>query len=736
MNQRIGRPAEALAAFAAAHEAGDADAEVFAGMGVAQRRLGPDGGRVLPAASAGARARPRRGAARARGDLHRKANQPAEAVGLLTRALALEPERAEPGARWLARCARPEIRPERSPCCRPGRPGDAGSAASLGAAASIHREQGDLPGRARRAAAGGRPRSPRSSRCAPISPPCRGAGRRRRCACRRRQLAQVLEDAPPAAGAKRTAQRTSASIPWWRALPSRFPTRASGASRCSACARPATWRRLALATGSSPVCRTSPALEAALERDVSATLHAREDPRRRSPALGRRARPHLYAFENERLHLGVGDRERGLGGRRGWGLRRAAGARSRSRRESGRRRSRAARTRGIWSSRSACSPAASRRWRRSWSTSSVSPVGSTAHGVWNPRALLAYAALVAAAALPRAAGLGHDRGADQAPAEHQGLPPHPHRHQAGEGAGRGGAEAAAQRGPGRLARSLELVLPLREAHGRARDGLPLDPRAQARLRRHRARSAAGRHAAARHRPLPRGAARARAARTDREGSSTTSARTNARSRSSRCGTDEPARGARVAVRGDLEVPALCARRQRLPLPAARTARDARRARRSRLRAPARDRRRQEGRSGSTVDLGDEQRPRLPGLPGGRGSVPAGRSRRRRGPARGGRGRRDRGAAARRAPPGARRPPTRGERVRGGGPARGSRRDARFGIGFPRIGRPVRAGRELRTRGRDLPRRRRPAGRGALLRVRLRLRLRARVLRRGRRRPIG
>jgi len=40
MYQRIGRPAEALAAFDAAREAGDADAEVFAGMGVAQRRLG------------------------------------------------------------------------------------------------------------------------------------------------------------------------------------------------------------------------------------------------------------------------------------------------------------------------------------------------------------------------------------------------------------------------------------------------------------------------------------------------------------------------------------------------------------------------------------------------------------------------------------------------------------------------------------------------------------------------
>jgi hypothetical protein len=154
---------------------------------------------------------------------------------------------------------------------------------------------------------------------------------------------------------------------------------------------------------------------------------------------------------------------------------------------------------------------------------------------------------------------------DQAAAANQGIPPHPDRLQAGEGAGRGGAQAAAQARIRASRAFAELVLALREAHGGARDGLPLDSRAQARLRRDRPRAAPGRHERRGDRAVPRGAAGARAARPEREARVRFLPR-RVRGRGGRVAR-RPARGRRPRRRARRpEIAALRAGGHRLPLP--------------------------------------------------------------------------------------------------------------------------------------------------------------------------
>jgi tetratricopeptide (TPR) repeat protein len=144
MNQRIGRAAEALAAFDAAREAGDSDAEVFAGLGVAQRRLGQTEAETSLRRALSLEP-DRADALRELAQIYTESGRTKDAVGLLERAVALEPERPET-RRALARALHANGDPARalSALAGPDAAG-AGSAASLGAVAAIHREQGDLP---------------------------------------------------------------------------------------------------------------------------------------------------------------------------------------------------------------------------------------------------------------------------------------------------------------------------------------------------------------------------------------------------------------------------------------------------------------------------------------------------------------------------------------------------------------------------------------------------------------
>ena len=144
LNQQIGLPAEALAAFDAAREAGDADAEVFTGMGVAQRRL------HQAAAEASLRRalslEPERAEAlRELAGIYSESKRPREAVGLLERAVALEPQRADSRrALALALHASGDTPQALALLTAKDAPG-ADSAATLGAAAALHRAQGNLP---------------------------------------------------------------------------------------------------------------------------------------------------------------------------------------------------------------------------------------------------------------------------------------------------------------------------------------------------------------------------------------------------------------------------------------------------------------------------------------------------------------------------------------------------------------------------------------------------------------
>ncbi len=144
LNQRIGLPAEALAAFDAAREAGDADAEVFTGMGVAQRRMRQKSAEAsLRRALALEPERPE--ALRELGELYAESGRPAEAAGLLERAVALEPRRAE-SRRALAQVLHASGDTPRALALLTGKDApEADSAATLGAAATLHREQGNLP---------------------------------------------------------------------------------------------------------------------------------------------------------------------------------------------------------------------------------------------------------------------------------------------------------------------------------------------------------------------------------------------------------------------------------------------------------------------------------------------------------------------------------------------------------------------------------------------------------------
>ena len=299
LNQQIGRPAEALAAFDAAREAGDSDAEVFVGMGVAQRRLAPEVGRSLPAASPGARARPRRRAARARGDLHRE--QPAEGRGgpARTRRRARAGTGGRRGVRWRWRCTRAETaagarvadregrspRRTRPPASAPRQRSTARRGICRLARAELLRAV-ELAAARRRAALGSRRRA-------------RGAGRRRwRARGEARWRRCSTAHLPAADGTARDAKRTG-----FDELVASFAVqirraRASVAWRCSACASPRPGGD-ACATGWSRACPTSPPSRPPLERDAR-----RSTSRWRRPARprARRCARHsidLYAFESE-----------------------------------------------------------------------------------------------------------------------------------------------------------------------------------------------------------------------------------------------------------------------------------------------------------------------------------------------------------------------------------------------------------------------------------------------------
>ena len=294
MNQRIGRPAEALAAFVAAREAGDADAEVFAGMGVAQRRLGQ------AAAEASLRRAlalepDRAEALRELAEIYTEKNQPKEAVGLLTRALALEPERAEP-RRALARALHASGDPAGALALLSNPDAnDADAAASFGAAAAIHREQGNLPA-ARAELLRAVELEPhvaglRSELAAVLEAEGDAAGAREA-----RQLAQVLDEASPAASAG-----DGGADPGFDALVTSFAVQISNARERRVALlglrEPATWRRR-LGDWLEPRLPDLPALEAALERDLSQRFKLVKTWPAESPALGP-ALDRIYAFESE-----------------------------------------------------------------------------------------------------------------------------------------------------------------------------------------------------------------------------------------------------------------------------------------------------------------------------------------------------------------------------------------------------------------------------------------------------
>ena len=298
MYQRIGRPAEALSAFDAAREAGDADAEVFAGMGVAQRRLG----------QAAAEASLRRAlslqpdhaeALRELAEIYTEKNRPTEAVGLLERALALEPERAEP-RRALARALHASgdpaaaLRVLASPDAS-----DAGSAASFGVAAAIHRQQGNLPAAQaellRAVEFAPHDAGLRSDLAAVLEAQGDAAGARQA-----RQLAQLLDDRSPGADMGERADDGGAELGFDSLVAGfavQFPDARQRRVALLGLREPATWRRR-LGDWLEPRLPDLPALEAALERDLARHFTLVETRPAESPALGPTLE-RLYAFESE-----------------------------------------------------------------------------------------------------------------------------------------------------------------------------------------------------------------------------------------------------------------------------------------------------------------------------------------------------------------------------------------------------------------------------------------------------
>jgi tetratricopeptide (TPR) repeat protein len=298
MNQRIGRPSEALAAFSAAREAGDSDAAVFAGMGVAQRRLG----------QAAAEASLRRALSlqpdhaetlRELGQIYTETNRPKEAVPMLERAVALEPEGAEP-RRALARALQASGDPAAAlrVLASPD-DGGAGAAARLGAAAAIHREQGDLP--AARAellrAVEIEPHDPRlqADLAAVLAAQGDQDGARQA-----RQLVLLLDDAPASPEAE-THPAGGAPDLGFDSLVASFAVQVADPHKhrvmLLGLREPASWRRY-LGDWLAPRLPDLSSLEAALERDLAEAFALVKDGAVDSPALAP-ALERLYAFESE-----------------------------------------------------------------------------------------------------------------------------------------------------------------------------------------------------------------------------------------------------------------------------------------------------------------------------------------------------------------------------------------------------------------------------------------------------
>jgi tetratricopeptide (TPR) repeat protein len=292
MNQRIGRPDEALAAFTAAREAGDSDAEVFAGMGVAQRRLGQ-------AAAEDSLRRAlslqpdRADALRELAAIYTESGRPKEGVGLLERALALEPERPE-SRRALAAALHASGEPARALAVLASPEG-----ADAGAAAAIHRAQGDLPAaRAellRAVALEPHDAGLRAELASVLEAQGDAAGARDA-----RQLALLLEGAPAAADGSAGADEGGLDL-GFDSLVASFAVQVPDARKRRVALlglrEPASWRRR-LGDWWEPRLPDLPALEAALERDLSErfTLVKSQpiDDSALAPTLDR-----LYAFESE-----------------------------------------------------------------------------------------------------------------------------------------------------------------------------------------------------------------------------------------------------------------------------------------------------------------------------------------------------------------------------------------------------------------------------------------------------
>ena len=294
LNQRIGLPAEALAAFGAAREAGDADAEVFVGMGVAQRRLRQKAAeaslrRALALAPEHAEA------LRELAALYTESDRPKEAVGLLERAVALEPQRAG-SRRALAQALHASGDTPRALALLTAKDApEADSAATLGAAAAIHREQGNLPV--------AHAELLRAVELAPHDAALRldlasvlEAQGDPRAAREAKQFAQALDGAPPSAE-----QPLDATGPGLDELVASFAVQSIEPRKRRVALlgirEPATWRRLVL-DWLEPRLPDIPAIEAGLEHALGQRFSLEKARSAESSALSA-ALDEIYAFESE-----------------------------------------------------------------------------------------------------------------------------------------------------------------------------------------------------------------------------------------------------------------------------------------------------------------------------------------------------------------------------------------------------------------------------------------------------
>jgi tetratricopeptide (TPR) repeat protein len=299
MNQRIGRPNQALAAFTAAREAGDADAVVFAGIGVAQRRLRQE------AAEASLRRAlsldPKNpDALRELAELYTEKGRPKEAVRLLEQAVALEPDAAEP-RRALAIAL--QASGDSAGALRVlGAPQAAGAgSADFRLAAQIHRAQGNLPA--------ARDELHKALELSPHDPGLRSelasvlqaqgdAGGARQA----RQLAQLLDDGSGQANAETETAASNSEQGGldFTSLVESFAVRFPDADRRRVAMlglrEPASWQRQ-LMDWALPRVPDRSGLENALKRDLGKRFLLIEPPAD-APAL-QSALNDLYAFESK-----------------------------------------------------------------------------------------------------------------------------------------------------------------------------------------------------------------------------------------------------------------------------------------------------------------------------------------------------------------------------------------------------------------------------------------------------